>query len=208
MQFKAVIFDLFDVLFLTEDFSQHRAYEQRMGLPENGLLHTMLHPPQFREAVTGHISASELWQDVALRVGDDPQNWQQIANIFFSAIHLNTELLTFIRTLRPRYKTAILSNAPYDIRTQVTQRFRLEGEVDTIIISAEEKMSKPQPEIFHLAANRLQVHPQEAIFVDDEIRFIEGAQAIGMAGVQFRNNQQAILEIQKYLDTTSTSRQG
>ena len=64
-------------------------------------------------------------------------------------------------------------------------------------------MNKPQPEIFYLAANRLQVHPQEALFVDDESRFIEGAEATGMAGVQFKNNQQAILEIQRYLDIRS-----
>ena len=195
MRLKAVIFDLFDVLFLTEDLSQRHAYEQRMGLPENGLLHVMLHSSQFREAVTGHIAASALWQDVALSLGDDPQNWQQIANIFFSAIRLNTELVAFIRTLRLHYKTAILSNAPYDIRSLVTQRFHLDREVDTIIISAEEKMRKPQPEIFYLATNRLKVHPHEALFVDDESRFIEGAQAIGMSGVQFSNNQQAISDI-------------
>ncbi len=42
MTIKAVIFDLFDVLFLAEDLTQRHAYEQRMGLAENGLLHTML----------------------------------------------------------------------------------------------------------------------------------------------------------------------
>jgi epoxide hydrolase-like predicted phosphatase len=199
MTIKAVIFDLFDVLLLAEDLTQRRAYEQRMGLAEHGLLHTMLHTPQFREAVIGRISASALWQDVALRVGDDPQNWQAIANTFFSANRVNMELVAFIRTLRPYYKTAILSNAPYDIRTQVTQRFHLDQEVDTILISAEEGMGKPQPEIFHLATDRLHVLPEEALFVDDSNRFIEGAQAIGMIGVQFRDNQQVIAEIQKQL---------
>jgi FMN phosphatase YigB (HAD superfamily) len=44
MAIKAVIFDLFDVLFLAEDFMQRRAYEQRMGLTENGLLHMIYVP--------------------------------------------------------------------------------------------------------------------------------------------------------------------
>lgn len=200
MTIKAVIFDLFDVLFLAEDLTQRRAYEQRMGLAENGLLHTTLHTPKFKEAVTGHIAASALWQDVAFRVGDDSQNWQTIANIFFSAIRVNTELIAFIRTLRPYYKTAILSNAPYDIRTQVTQRFHLDEEVDIIIISAEENMRKPQPEIFYLAAERLHVHPTEVLFVDDSSRFVEGAQAVGMIGVQFKDSRQAIIDIQKYIN--------
>ena len=200
MPIKALIFDLFDVLFLAEDFNQRHAYEQRMGLAENELQRIMLGSPQFKEAVTGHISAVELWRCVARRVGDDPHNWQDIANIFFSANRPNTELIALIRTLRPYYKTAILSNAPYDIRALVTQRFHLEREVDTIIISAEEGMRKPQPEFFHLALNRLHTHPQEALFVDDDSRFVEGALAIGMLAIQFKNNQQAIAEIQEYID--------
>ncbi len=200
MPIKALIFDLFDVLFLAEDFNQRHAYEQRMGLAENELQRIMLGSPQFKEAVTGHISAVELWRGVARRVGDDPHNWQDIANIFFSANRPNTELIALIRTLRPYYKTAILSNAPYDIRALVTQRFHLEREVDTIIISAEEGMRKPQPEFFHLALNRLHTHPQEALFVDDDSRFVEGALAIGMLAIQFKNNQQAIAEIQEYID--------
>ena len=102
MAIKAVIFDLFDVLFLAEDLTQRRTYEQRMGLMENGLLHAMLHTLQFKEAVIGRIPASALWQDVALSIGDDPQNWQNIANIFFSANRVNMELVAFIRTLRPQ----------------------------------------------------------------------------------------------------------
>lgn len=200
MKIKAIIFDLFDVLFLAEDFTQRHAYEQRMGLAENGLQLTMLNSPQFKEAAMGRISAAELWQDVARKIGDDPQNWQNIANIFFSANRLNTELITLIRTLRPHYKTAILSNAPYDIRTLVTQRFPLDREVDTIIISAEEGMRKPQPEFFHLALKRLNVAPQETLFVDDDIRFVEGALAVGMVCVQFKNSQQAIREIKGYIE--------
>ncbi len=200
MPIKAVIFDLFDVLFLAEDFTQRHAYEKHMGLAENGLQQIMLSTPQFKEAVTGRISASELWQDVARRIGDDSQNWQDIANIFFSANRLNTELIALIRTLRPYYKIAILSNAPYDVRRLITQRFHLDREVDTIIISAEEKMRKPQPEFFQLAAQRLNVHPQEALFIDDDSRFIEGALAIGMLAIQFKNSQQAITKIQKCID--------
>jgi epoxide hydrolase-like predicted phosphatase len=200
MPIKAVIFDLFDVLFLAEDFTQRRAYEQRMGLAEHALQKVMQQSPLFKEAITGHISASELWQEVARTVGDDTQNWQHIANIFFSANRLNTELIALIRTLRPTYKTAILSNAPYDIRRLITERFQLAQEVDTVIISAEEGMRKPQPEFFQLAIQRLHIHPHEAIFVDDDPRFVTGAQAIGILGIQFKNNPQTIMDIQKCIE--------
>ena len=61
---------------------------------------------------------------------------------------------------------------------------------------------KPQPEIFFIATSRLGIQPQEAIFVDDELRFIEAAQSLGMVGIQFKDTRQAIAEIQIYLNHT------
>ena len=54
--------------------------------------------------------------------------------------------------------------------------------------------------IFRIAASLLGIQPDEAIFVDDELRFIEAAQSIGMIGLQFIETKQTIAEIQLYLE--------
>ena len=54
--------------------------------------------------------------------------------------------------------------------------------------------------IFRIAASRLGIQPDEAIFVDDELRFIEAAKALGMVGIQFKDSKQTIEEIQLYLE--------
>ena len=200
MSIQAVIFDLFDVLLCVGDITVRSAYETGIGLPENGLQQAMFRSPQFIEAIAGRVSETELWQDVAYSIGVDPQEWPMLAATFYSAIKLNTELVAFLRTLRPLYKTAILSNAPTTVRTLLTQEFHLDREVDTVIISSEEGVMKPQPEIFVIAASRLGIQPQEAIFVDDELRFIEAAQSLGMVGIQFKDTRQAIAAIQIYLE--------
>ena len=41
-------------------------------------------------------------------------------------------------------------------------------------------MHKPQPEIYRLAAERLEVAPEECLFVDDLRENCEGAEAVGM----------------------------
>ena len=56
------------------------------------------------------------------------------------------------------------------------------------------------PESFGIAASRIGVQPQEVIFVDDELRFIEAAQSFGVIGIQFKDTKQAIAEIQIYLE--------
>jgi epoxide hydrolase-like predicted phosphatase len=200
MPIRAIIFDLFDVLFCTGNLSERRAYEVKIGLPENGLEQAMFRSPQFREAIAGRVNETELWRDVAHRIGVGSQEGSTLAAAFYSAIKINIELVAFLRSLRSHYKTAILSNAPSTVRTLVTQRFHLDREVDTVIISSEVGVMKPQPEIYRIAASRLGVQPQEVIFVDDELRFIAAARSLGMIGIQFKNTSQAIAEIRLYLD--------
>jgi len=195
---QAVICDLFDVLFLPGDPTRHREYETRLGLPERGLRQAMLRSPIFVQALRGQVSEEQLWRDVAQNIGDDPAQWAQIADTFYSAIRLNKELADFLRSLRPRYRTAILSNAPDGICAWI-QRFQLDQAVDEVVISAEVRVSKPYPDIFQIAANRLGVQPEQTIFIDDEPRFIEGAQAVGMTGVLFIDTPQAIAQVRTCL---------
>jgi hypothetical protein len=79
MPIQAIIFDLFDVLFCTENLSERRAYEVKIGLPENGLEQAMFQSSQFREAIAGRVSERELWRDVAHSIGVDSQEWSTLA---------------------------------------------------------------------------------------------------------------------------------
>lgn len=200
MPVRAVICDLFDVLLLAGDATQSRAYERKMGLPESGLRGVMQRSPYFRDAVTGKRSGEELWRDIALSIGESPENWRMLVDVYFSAIALNTELITFFRSLRPRYKTAILSNASLEVRAFITEAFHLDREFDLIIISSEEGIRKPEAELYRLALSRLDVRPDEALFIDDEQRYIDGARALGMHAIQFRNKTQVIEEMKRYLE--------
>ena len=56
---------------------------------------------------------------------------------------------------------------------------------DDRVISGEERMVKPDPEIFLLACRRFGVEPHEVLFVDDRPENVEAARAVGMTGIQF-----------------------
>jgi putative hydrolase of the HAD superfamily len=75
--------------------------------------------------------------------------------------------------------------------------------VDEIIISAEEGIAKPDPRIFRIAAERLGVRPQEAVFVDDRPENVQGARAVGMRGIQFETREQTIADVRKHLEGVS-----
>ena len=47
-------------------------------------------------------------------------------------------------------------------------------------------MAKPEPAIFHLAAERLGLAPAECVFVDDWDKNVEAARDVGMQAVLYR----------------------
>jgi HAD superfamily hydrolase (TIGR01509 family) len=199
MPLRAIICDLMDVLLRAEAPEARRSWEQRLGIPAGALHQTLLSSPRFPEAIGGQIPESALWQAVAETLGLEATPWQTLADAWSSAVCVNSELLAVLHSLRPRYKTAILTNAPSEMRRLVTDRFHLDREVDAILISAEERLRKPQAEFYRLAATRLGVQPDDALFIDDEARYIAGAQAVGMRGVQFLDSAQTITALHALL---------
>ena len=54
-----------------------------------------------------------------------------------------------------------------------------------IIVSGDEKLLKPEPEIYRLALDRFALEAADAVFVDDRADNVAGAQAVGMTGLLF-----------------------
>ena len=55
------------------------------------------------------------------------------------------------------------------------------------VISSEEKLIKPEPEIYLRLCERFDLKPEECIFTDDKAENIEGAISVGMKAILFRN---------------------
>jgi epoxide hydrolase-like predicted phosphatase len=69
-----------------------------------------------------------------------------------------------------------------------------------MIISAEEGVAKPDARIYQIALSRLGVQPEDAIFVDDLVENVQGAQAVGMRSIRFESTEQTVAEVQEFLD--------
>ena len=54
--------------------------------------------------------------------------------------------------------------------------------------------------IYQLALSRLGVRADECVFVDDVLVNVRAAQSLGMKGVQCKDTQQTINDIQGYLN--------
>ena len=56
----------------------------------------------------------------------------------------------------------------------------LEREADAVVLSFEVGVAKPDPGIYRAALDALDARPEEAVFVDDQAAYCEGAEAIGI----------------------------
>jgi putative hydrolase of the HAD superfamily len=76
-------------------------------------------------------------------------------------------------------RTALLSNSWGNSYPRETW----DGMFDDIVISGEVGLRKPEPEIFLLAARRLNLQPSECVFIDDLQLNVDGARAVGMTAI-------------------------
>jgi HAD superfamily hydrolase (TIGR01509 family) len=54
-----------------------------------------------------------------------------------------------------------------------------------VVVSGEERLIKPELEIYRLLCTRYGVAPGDCVFVDDSSKNVEGARAAGMHGLLF-----------------------
>jgi epoxide hydrolase-like predicted phosphatase len=111
----------------------------------------------------------------------------------------NTELIEYIRQLRPQYRTALLSNSFVGAREREQAAYGFGDLVDEIVYSHEAGMNKPDPRIYTLLCSRLDVAPEETVFVDDTDECVAGARAAGIHAIRYQDNAQVIGEIEKLL---------
>ena len=127
------------------------------------------------------------------------QTWE-LQHDFWSSEQLDSEFVEFLQSLPPQYKIVILSNAWSDARSFHNAKFKFDTWVDVAIYSAEVKLLKPDPRIYQLALAQLNLPADACVFVDDKLTNVQAAQSLGMQGVCYRDTQQTMREIKKYLD--------
>ena len=189
---RAVIWDMGGVLLRNMAPEPRNRLAEKYGLSEPELENLVFANPVSAKATLGQASVDALWEYVARTLNIDRKDLPAFAAAFWSSDRVDEELLDFIESLHDSYKTGLLSNAFDDTRPSVSARFpRLLKVFDVSLFSAEEGLAKPDPRFYRLMLDRLGVHAEEAIFVDDFAENVAGAQAVGMKGVQFKNPQQA-----------------
>ncbi|MEK7059161.1 MAG: HAD-IA family hydrolase [Patescibacteria group bacterium] len=184
---KAIIFDCFGVL-TTDKWREFVA-----SLPEC----QRQAASDFNRAYGGaHISKAEFLRSIQELTGRQPQD---IDKTLDNETNKNDDLLELIKTLRPKYKIGLLSNVASNWIRDHFLSLEEQKLFDNFVFSYEVHITKPDPDIFKLAADRLGVVPSECILVDDVEYYCGIAQDLGMQTICYRDFRQTKTELDKLL---------
>jgi epoxide hydrolase-like predicted phosphatase len=196
---KAVVFDIGGVLKIApriSEFKVFKSWEENLGL-EPGQISSRTRSA-WEGGRIGSISEEELHRHLGKSLGWDHAQVAAFMVDFWVeyAGTTNVELVEYFRGLRPRYRTAMLSNSFVGAREREQEFSEL---ADLIIYSHEVGISKPEHRIYELACERLGVQAKQAVFLDDAEQYVAAAREVGMHGILFKGNAQAIADIEAWL---------
>ena len=199
MTIEAVVFDIGGVLEITPSLGVAEMWESRLGL-EPGEINKRTQDI-WEAGSIGTISEFDGHQALRERLGLDARQLEEFMGMIWREYlgTANTELIAYVRRLRPRYRTGIVSNRFVGAREREQAAYGFENLVDEIVYSHECGMSKPDPGIYALACERLRTEPTRMVFLDDYGPCVARAREAGIHAVLYRDNAQAIRDIERLL---------
>lgn len=101
-------------------------------------------------------------------------------------IHDTVELLRELRD-RGEHRLLALTNWSAETFPVALARYDFLHWFEGIVVSGDEKTRKPFPDIYQTLLSRYSVNPANAVFIDDGIKNVHGAENLGIRGVHFQN---------------------
>lgn len=199
---KAVLFDLYDTLIYIERDAYLKGRERLaavLGISTESLF--ALWRKHIHERFTGKILTLEDMIRVAageLGIALVPETVKELAQDeqenLLASVYQYPDAENLLAYLKSKgLKICLVSNAS-QASSLVLSRVNFELFFDVVVFSFQSGITKPEPAIYHEALKRLEVKPEEALFVGDGAsEELEGAESAGI---------KALKVVQDYQDKT------
>lgn len=116
---------------------------------------------------------------------------------FLKYMHPEPEMKETLRTLSARYPLAVATNRGNSM-PEILRHFELADYFKVVVTSRDVPRPKPAPDMLHLAAQRLGLHPGRLLFVGDSILDRRAAGEAGVLFVAYRNSLGGDFSIERH----------
>lgn len=205
---EAVLFDFGGVV-TTSPFDNFAAYEREADLPEGLIRRINATDPdsnawaRLERNEVDRDGFVELFEAEAAALGHSVDARRVLDCL---KTQLRPEMVAVVRGLRPRYKTAILTNNlsahdsdPDDGLTPTGDMGAVTADVDALVESSVVGCRKPEVRFYEIACELLGVEPAACVFLDDLGINCKPARAMGMTTIKVTSGAQAISDLEAVL---------
>lgn len=132
----------------------------------------------------GKISLDSLFTNLEELTGVAPE---QIQKDWLSLAKIDGNVVSVIETLQKDYRIVLFSNAVPVFLRQLLKENDLERLFDSIVISSEIGIVKPDSAFFRKALEMINATPEEVFFIDDNSENVKAAEKLGIKSVVYKD---------------------
>lgn len=191
---KLIIFDIGGVLMdFTED--SYIAYiAGRLGMPITHMRRAILPLVTRMELGRLDLRSAERKISKALRIPKVDLEWDSAFKVLASR---NDRVIALEKKLHSRYRIVLLTNIS-ESRYELTARNILyDVPRERVFTSCRLHMAKPGRRIYRHVLDSMGAKPGEALFIDNTRENVDGARAIGITSIWFRNYGQLVSRLKR-----------
>jgi 2-haloacid dehalogenase len=179
-----VVFDLGGVVL---EWSPERAFGQVLPAEQVGTFMTKIDFYEWNRRHDGGLQFDLGEQELIEKFPDDAEAVRAYRKHFEHTLSGLVEGTgAIIAELQQRgVRLLALTNWSAETFPVAREKFGLLQRFEEILVSGEERLAKPDPEIFRLIARRYQVRPESCIFIDDSAANVQAADDVGFTGIRF-----------------------
>ncbi len=179
--------------------------EETHGLPAGALAAAAFAPARLHPAITGEIT-DEQWrsavaEDLAELCGSPDRAHAAVTAWSDLLPRVDHEVVSLLARTRAVATLALLSNATTRLEQDLVRQ-GLDNLADTVVNTARVGVMKPDPRVFHLAAERVGTPVHRCLFIDDTAANVTAAREVGMTALHYRQIEDLYTALAPLLDTT------
>ena len=138
-----------------------------------------------KKYLLGKIGGREYWKNFSELSGikKSPGFFQKK---FLESSRADPKMLNLVRRVKMKCKVALLSDNFNEMEDFIEKEYRIKSLFNAIALSNREGVKKPSRKFFRIILERLGLKPDECIFIDDKIEYVNEARKMGITSIHFK----------------------
>lgn len=150
-----------------------------------------------REFERGKISRKEFVSTMLDRL-EHKISGEDFCKMFSEIFTLNNDVIDLLPKLKKNYTLCLLSNTNEIHEEYGYRHYEFLKNFDKLFLSHEIGYVKPEKEIYAAVENFTGKQPDEHLFIDDILEYVNGAKNCGWNAIQFLGYENLLEELNKY----------